>query len=215
MGKIEWAEREIEIALSKHKEHDDYFNYIRMCYESALRALKSLCNDGHSGMSICLTKKILNRLIDGKPLTPIKDEDTWVEHYFGTACKRCQCSRLGALWKDVWPSGKIEYYDNDRVLCVNVDNDCGYTSGIVTRLIDEMYPITMPYMPADNPYKVYCRDHLLDENNGDFDTIHVLYLITPDGERVEVNRVITQDEDSDEGWKEITPEELDRLKAAK
>lgn len=34
--------------------------------------------DGHSGMSIGITKNILNRLIAGKPLTPIVDtEDIW------------------------------------------------------------------------------------------------------------------------------------------
>ena len=87
MGKVEWAEREIEIALSKDNGDIDYCNYVGMCYRSALRALKSLCNDGHSGMSIYVTKNILNRLIDGKPLTPIKDEeDTWVKHDLDTAC---------------------------------------------------------------------------------------------------------------------------------
>lgn len=43
-----------------------------------MRAFESLLGDGHSGMSIGITKNILNRLIDGKPLTPIEDtEDVW------------------------------------------------------------------------------------------------------------------------------------------
>ena len=34
--------------------------------------------DGHSGFSIQITKSILNRLIDGKCLTPIEDTpDIW------------------------------------------------------------------------------------------------------------------------------------------
>lgn len=45
-----------------------------------MRAFESLLGDGHSGMSIGITKNILNRLIDGKPLTPIEDtEEVWGE----------------------------------------------------------------------------------------------------------------------------------------
>lgn len=58
------------------------FNYGAMCYASALRAFESLVKDGRSGMSIGFTKQILNRLIDGEPLTPIEDtEDTWTNRF--------------------------------------------------------------------------------------------------------------------------------------
>ena len=71
-----WAEKEIEIACAREKanaEDSDEWNYGVACYQSALKAFNSLCEDGHSGMSIGFTKNILNRLIDGKPLTPIED----------------------------------------------------------------------------------------------------------------------------------------------
>ena len=82
MGMLEWAKKEIEIAKKREKEDDQegVFNYGAMCYASALRAFESLAKDGHSGISIGFTKQILNRLIDGKPLTPIEDtEDMWSE----------------------------------------------------------------------------------------------------------------------------------------
>ena len=56
-------------------EKDGEWDYGCACYESALKAFGSLCEDGHSGFSIGLTKAILNRLINNKPLLPIEDTD--------------------------------------------------------------------------------------------------------------------------------------------
>ena len=46
----------------------------------------------------------------------------------------------------------------------------------------------MPYMPASNKFKVYCEEFLTDRKNGDFDTVGVIYLINPDGEKIDVGR---------------------------
>ena len=75
-----WAEKEIEIACKKENPNreEGEWDYGCACYESALKAFKSLLEDEHSGFSISITKNILNRLIDGKPLTPIEDtDDVW------------------------------------------------------------------------------------------------------------------------------------------
>ena len=80
MNMKEWAELEVEIAKKRERGDapEDEFDYGCACYDSALKAFNSLCEDGHSGMSIGFTKAILNRLIDGKPLVPIEDtEDIW------------------------------------------------------------------------------------------------------------------------------------------
>lgn len=69
----EWAKREVEIAINGSKDSDGMDSYFECCCNSALKAYESLCEDGHSGYSIMATKNILNRLIDGKPLTPIED----------------------------------------------------------------------------------------------------------------------------------------------
>jgi len=216
---IEWAENEIRIALAQGNENDDLYEYNKACCESALKAYKSLCGDGHSGMSISIARNILNRLIKHQPLTPIEDtEDVWTEH-FGIRkddnVKTYKCKRMGCFWKDVYPDGTIIYSDNDRAYGVEMNNpECTYHSGLITRIIDEMYPITMPYCPPNQPFKVYAEEFLFDARNGDFDTVHIHYIRTPEGDKVDVNRVFTTPEDG-HGWKEITPEELDRLKAAK
>lgn len=75
MSLREWAQREVALACKREKpdRKEGEFDYGCACYESALKAFNSLLEDGHSGMSIGYTKQILNRLIDGKPLTPVED----------------------------------------------------------------------------------------------------------------------------------------------
>lgn len=219
MNMIDWAENEIRIALARENENDYFYKYIKACHESALKAYKSLCNDEHSGMSISVTQSILNRLIRHQPLTPIEDaEDVWTEH-FGMQeddrIKVYQCKRMSCFWKNVYPDGTIRYQDNNRAYGVDMNNPvCTYHSGLVSRIIDEMYPIAMPYCPPNQPYMVYTEEFLFNPCNGDFDTVHIHYIRTPEGDKVDVNRMFTTSEDG-RGWKEITPEELDRLKATK
>ena len=219
MNMIEWAENEIRIALARENENDSFYEYIKGCHESALKAYKSLCGDGHSGMSISFTRNILDRLISNQPLTPIEDaEDVWTE-CFGmredNRIKVYQCKRMGCFWKEVFPDGTVRYNDNERACGVNMNDPvCTYYSGLTTSIVDDLYPITMPYCPPDRPFKVYTEEFLFDERNGDFDTVHIHYIRTPEGDKVDVNRVFTEPEDG-RGWKEITIEELDRMKAAK
>ena len=91
-----WAENEVKIAC--HRKGDE-FDYGCASYESALKAFKTLCKDEHSGASIMFTKAILNRMITGKPLTPIEDtEDVWNEvHGRKDASKHYQCKRMSSL----------------------------------------------------------------------------------------------------------------------
>lgn len=215
MNMIEWAENEIRIALARENENDSFYQYVKACHESALKAYKSLCGDGHSGMSISITRNILDRLIKHQPLTPIEDtEDVWTEKFWkreDDQNRLYQCNRMTCFWKHVYPDGTIIYSDNERVCGVNMNNpECIYYSGLATRIVDEMYPIAMPYYPPNQPYMVYTEEFLFDKRNGDFDTVHIHYIQTPEGDKVDVNRVFTE---SELGWKEITPEELDRLKA--
>lgn len=194
-----WAEQEIEIAC-KHENPDrkpGEWDYGCACYESALKAFKSLLEDGHSGFSIGMTKYILNRLIEGKPLTPIEDtDDIWDKRTYCKEYDSYQCKRMSSFFKDVYPDGTVKYNDVNRFCGVNANNpNATYHSGLIDRILDEMYPITTPYMPESKPFMVYCEDFLTDAKNGDFDTVGILYVIKPDGERVEINRFFKEGED--------------------
>lgn len=197
MRMSEWAKREVEIACKRENPNWDgkSFDYSCACYQSALKAYQSLCEDEHSGMSFNLTKNILIRLMEGNPLTPITDEDFFAENDLPLESEEClkerglksdlQCPRKTSLFREETLDGKVSYTDLDRAIYVDKEGDCWY-DGLTTKTIDEMFPITMPYVPSNKKYEVYGEDFLLDERNEDYDHRALLYLITPEGEKIEL-----------------------------
>lgn len=207
MDILNWARKEKEIACKKERGNapDGEWDYGCGCYESALKAFESLCKDGHSGMSIQLTKHILNRLINGEPLTPIEDTDN-VWNRWGFRHKNYtsyQYLRMSSLFKDVYDDGTVKYSDIDRVITIDMDNDSSWTNSFCTKIVDEMFPITMPYIGGEQ-YKLYRQDFLFDKNNGDYDTMKISHLITPNGEKIDINRYFKEGTD---GYVEIDEDE--------
>lgn len=218
MSMMEWAKREVEIACKKERansEEENEWDYGCACYESALKAFNSLLEDGHSGYSIGLTQSILNRLIDGKPLTPIEDtDDIWNECSYGKegVVASYQCKRMSSLFKDVYEDGHVEYHDNDRIICIDrYDNNDQYYNSFISRIIDKMFPITIPYIPANKPIRVYCEDLLTDPKNGDYDSKGIIYIAMPDDFEIDVNRYFKEG-DSETGLVEISQEEWEERK---
>lgn len=221
-----WAKQEVEIACNKENPNrkEGEFDYGCACYESALEVFNILCGQGHSGFSIKMTQAILNRLIDGQPLTPIEDTDNvWNECGRGhDDQKTYQCRRMSSLFKDVYSDGRIEYHDVDYNYCINIDDpNSTYTIGLIRRIIHEMFPITMPYMPG-KPIKVFCEDFLTDRKNGDFDTVGVFYALKEkngEQEKIDISRFFREPHEGEEqiypGWVEISKEEYDERKTRK
>lgn len=198
-----WAEEEIRIACERERGgiSEDKWDYGVACYESALKAFRSLAEDGHSGMSIGITLNILNSLVKGQPLTPIEDtDDVW------NKCGRdyekdyitYQCKRMSSLFKDVYADGHVEYIDVSRFRCRTLDSSACWSNGHVSKIASEYFPITMPYIPRT--YTVVCEEFLTNRKNGDFDTIGILYILDSAGDRKEVNRYFAE---AEEGWREI------------
>ena len=215
MSTLDWAKREVELACKRENpdRKPGEWDYGCACYESALKALKSLLEDGHSGFSIGLTKQILNRLIDGKPLTPIEDmDDVWEYSYKNeNGTKVYHCNRMSSLFKDVHPDGSISYHDNDRFVAIDIKSGIPWHNGTINRIMEEIIgPITMPYIPQDEPYRVYREDFLYDPENGDYDTVGLLYYKTPYGERKELNIYLAE---KDGELVRISKEEYDTRKA--
>ena len=216
---LDWAKREVELACKREnpKRKEGEFDYGCACYESALKAFKSLCEDEHSGFSIKMTQSILNRLINFQPLTPIEDtDDIWNKIGDDDGYTSYQCKRMCSLFKDVYTDGTVKYSDNNYYYCVDInDPHCTYTWKTARQIIDEMFPITMPYMPG-KPIAVYCEDFLTDENHGDFDTVGILYAIKEEHgkqEKFDINKFYGEDE---EGYMvEISKEEYEERKARK
>ena len=156
-----WAEEEIRLACNIKDE------YTRACYDSAIRAYKSLMKDGHSGASIHVTHGILNRLIDMKPLTEIEDvPEVWNDISMWKSeegiVEQYQCKRMNSLFKDIYDDGTVKFTDVNRVSCIDID--CPIISWhchLGDNLVDELFPIEMPYYPATSPYKLYMEDFLV------------------------------------------------------
>ena len=214
MGMLEWAKREVEIASKRERgdKPEGGWDYGRACYDSALKAFESLCGDGHSGFSIGVTKSILNRLIDGKPLTPIEDtEEVWGMVYRESKSKLYQCKRMGSLFKNVTEDGVVFYTDINRCYCVSKNNpNASWHNGFVCKIYDAMYPLTMPYMPSGKADEIVCEELLTDPKNGDYDTLAILYIKRANGERVEVNRYFKE---GDTSFVEISLEEYKEREA--
>lgn len=218
MSMLDWAKKEVELAkiIEAKDLKEGEFDYGGACYDSALKAFKSLAKDGHSGMSIKLTQQILNRLIDGKPLTPIEDsDDIWNEVAYDKEDKAIvyQCRRMGSLFKYVYENGRVIYSDIDRCYCFNINEpDIRYSFGLVKNIIDEMFPITMPYSPANERIKVCCEEFLYSPDGGDFDSVGILYVDDHDNKRINVSRFFKEE---DNKWVEISDVEYDARKINK
>lgn len=212
-----WVENEVRLACERECKCDDEcgnetcakYNrksgecidttaeYACNVYKSALKAYKSLCDDGHTGMSIAFTRKILNRMISHLPLTPIEDtDDIWVnpDHSMSDEYVTYQCKRMTSLFKEVYNDGTVKYHDVNRVRCYHIDDDpmIGSSFGFISNIIHEMFPIEFPYYPSSEPFRVFREEFLHDTKNGDFDTIAIRYVIKPDGTRVDINKFYTE-----------------------
>ncbi len=198
MSVQDWAKREVELACKRENPNWDgkSFDYGCSCYQSALKAYNSLCEDDHSGFSWGITRNILIRLMNDLPLTPINDEDFFIENDLLQEDERTlkerglksvlQCPRMTSLFRYESLDGKVTYSDVERYYIID-KNGHSWINGKARSIIDEMFPITMPYIPPVDKYVVYSDSFLVDAKNGDYDHEAFTHLITPDGKRVELD----------------------------
>ena len=203
--KIDWAENEINILCKAADAQGDEYgssDYAKECYFAAYDAYLLLMNQGHSGCSIGITMNILNKLVDGKPLTPIENTDDMWEPGFDSeeyGYKSFNCKRYHALYKKVYNDGKIVYSDVHRWSCYDVGSNVPYSSGQVNHVLDEMFPIKFPYSP--HTYKVNCETFLMNKDRGDFDHKAIFNYLDADGTKVTVNKYY---QEFPNGWEEIS-----------
>ena len=200
MNNVEsWAKREIELQLKECK-NDWYSKNVLKC---AYKVYKKLCKQNHSGASIQLVKSVLDRLIDVKPLSPIEDTpDIWNDIIWDDAGTTVyQNKRYSGLFKNVYSDGTVTYNDVERWQCYDDSGFC-FTSSLVNRCMDKLFPISLPYNPVSE--KVYVKEFLVDEKNGDFDTVYFKYG--------DIEKYFTE---KDGEWKEITKDDYALLEDKK
>lgn len=178
--------------------------YDKECFNSALRALKSLTKDGHSGASIQYTMEILNRMVKGFPFSEITEQDEWeTPHKYSESddFSVSSCKRYNAVYKRIYDDGRVVYSDINRACAFDVDfPDLPSWTGTATNLFDQLYPITLPYFPADNKYRIAVKEYddkediirILKEYNVEYSNekliIYFDYIITPSGNRIDVKK---------------------------
>lgn len=205
--KTNWAENEVNIYCKQAEANDDGYGsmeYMQECAFAALDAYNLLMSQGHSGCSIRLTMSILNKLVDGKPLTLIENtDDMWEPVLESEECgyKTFNCKRYNALYKKVYNDGKVVYGDINRWSCYDVGSAVPYSSGIINNALDEMFPIRFPYAP--HTYRVHCDTFLLNKSLGDFDHKAILNYVDADGTKIAINKYY---QEFPKGWEEISHE---------
>lgn len=212
MTQTEWATKEVADACKRENPNWDgvSFDYGCSCYQSALKAYKSLMEDNHSGFSFGITKHILERLMEGLPLSKITEED--FEGLDFSSYDSIQCPRMSSLFKHRNSDGTIYYTDVDRCYCIDIHDENNTFTGGERKIIDKLFPIKLPYWPIIGKYKVYVEEFLSDIKNGDYDTSGYLYCITPDGKKIEINKYFTE---KDGKMVEISKEEYLKRKSKK
>ena len=198
MSMIEWAENEVELACKREidsvLERDDWCygaDYGIGCYKSALKAYKSLMEDGHSGLSFSFTRSILESLMHNRPLTPLENNpEDWEYCWKNSESKisTYQHKRRSSLFKDVTETGIEAYHDNELVCCVDIndENNIHFSNGAVRTIYGLKHPIIFPYMPPMKPAVAYIerpgdsdylKIHKIDHCDGHVD-------IFPEGEEI-------------------------------
>ena len=214
------AEYEVERAIQNLGTDKDLMNeYIVMCYKSALGAYKELEKAGHSGMSWNITKNILIDLMNNIPLSPIIDEDfgikiqdkediytpEWLLKKRGLR-SHIQCPRMSSLFRSEHLDGVITYTDVDRIVCYEKDSDIPFSCGLGSRIVDEMFPITMPYKPERAKFVVEMETF----DDVDKSLTQIISITTPEPRMIPIDRYFF-DEGEENGPKEITFEEYKEL----
>lgn len=195
MSELTIALRDLEKYKQKCKDDD----YGISCYESAVKVIEAFEHEmevgGHSGLSASITKSLIISWLNGEPIYPIEDDDfeeiathkDAKEYYFE------------GVFKTVYPDGKVEYHDVNRVIYHDTYNgkDATFYSGIVNNLVDEYVgKITIPY--KREKIHVYGVDRYLgkngedltEENPGETNSRFINYILKEDGTKITVNKEI-------------------------
>lgn len=211
MSMTEWAEREIAAACKRENPNWDgkSFDYGCSCYQSALKAYKSLMDDRHSGFSFSMTRNILKKLLDEIPLSPITDKDFFnneaenIKSFETDEILRkrglkshIQCPRRSSLFREEDLEGNVRYRDIERYYCINAENPSDTFSSSIDNFIDKLYPITMPYVPSSERFKVYVKYWLTDKSHGDFDVQEIIGYKDQQGQWHDYSELIYHDGNS-------------------
>lgn len=200
-----WAEQEVRLAI---KYCADVNHYITNDEEVMFNMIKSLDACFNAIGSPIAVQAFINYLIEGFPLTPIEDtEDVWglmpLLPGDNSNVISYQCNRRCSLFKFEYPDGTIKYQDLKACKLFDLDTKMPINIGLgpFSTIMDEFFPITMPYIPSYHPISIYYTSF----NTKTSKNCGFIHAILPDGSRVDIKRFF---EFVDGDWVKITKKEF-------
>lgn len=183
-----WARVETVKAIASENVNKEN----KEAYEDACMTFCNFIDDLYLHENPEFVKSIFCELLNGKTLSPINEnEDCWaIVQGFDPVAENdnpgytiYQNTRRNSLFKKVTYERKtgevekVEYSDERRISCIDINTYKIYSGGIGYQIANEMCPIKFPYEPDKENIKVYTDHFKCHENfKGDYDTVGVLYL---------------------------------------
>lgn len=209
MNSKEWARKEIDLAmLEVEKKMPELKEELNEYYETAYNTYSDFLDRIESLDTSIVVKSIFDQLLKEMPLTPIEDnEEDWEFYAEGFESDpendnpgwvMYQCKRRPTLFKNVISDPKtkkvknIKFSDTGRAVCIDINTSQIYKQGIGLAILDEMFPITMPYQPMEK-ITVFTEEFKYLE---DFDTVGIIKFKMPGEEFVDVMRFFKKDFDA-------------------
>ena len=229
--------KEIELAIKRENPNWDgkSFDYGCSIYQNVLECYEAIQplieKAGHSGMSYSIFVDIFTRALNGKPLTPITEDDFKEEfskesglgdrtEEDGTIVR--QCVRYSPLFRHLHKDGSVEYTDVERIVVID-QYGIGWSGGGVEKKCKGLIrPITLPYMPTNEPIKIYVWEFSYDptikpsiyKEKGTYNAIYIDRIVMPGGTIINVDRLYLDENKAEyENCKENAPKFYEELKA--
>lgn len=164
---------------------------------------KAVFSKHQSKQHLVLVKGLLNRITSGLPLSPItmEDFDNTVASEIRGELKHT-CARYEALTATKNSDGAgFTYSDSKRVVfydqslinqeesssIVDILHSRANYPSIALKLVDDLFPITLPYMPGDK-YEVFGSSYSFKLAEGEPDLVEIDFVKTPNGQLVKVDQ---------------------------
>lgn len=186
---LEWSKREVEIAINADIDNPNVdIEYNKKLYERVLRAFECLIGDDNY-KSILIGQEILNKLISSQPLSAIYDTpNVWdLIIIRDDATRIYHCNRMSGLVKFVYPNRVVRYSDKERYVFKNIHDGSVTKSFRLLEIMDEIYPISMPYY-REKQLNVYIDSFSTNREYTDYDIVSLIYLEDNMNNRIEINR---------------------------
>lgn len=178
-----WVENELQAA---ERQSSDDVERIKM-----IRDVLQIFDDDEK--KLVESMQSLERLHLGKPLTPILGlDEEWTlycayPYLSGISCNVYYNNRMPSLLKyHIFDEKKerIKYSDVNRVQVIRNDRPgVRYRSKRITKLLDDLCPITMPYYPRTDSIKIMVFDSMVGDIDYRFyddtflyDTFHIMWI---------------------------------------